>query len=581
MCTRGGIQIKMASLMERIQTASAVLSLPVADAARLAGPDLDCRVAGLRLHGIPPVERHQRVRLVGHRSFRRPHMGRPHTGSGGPERGLRRGLGRGILGRGILRRGVIVSMDRGGGDCLGIDHEFCASRRGILAAIDRHIQRARGKAGGGPKRLGRQHSPREGKIKVLVGAILLRGRDAAPSQNHHAKGGKANAIQDHQGLPQPIPARPDYLGNEAVNSSGLGQQGCCGKPFPAAFPLTQSIVPSTGGFLYRVRRRAKTGFVVLAERIAMPAASFLTRLLPVLFAVISLAMSAPKANADDKVLRMGTLKLIHGITPYFYEKFAPPGYKIEVVPFESPTDGKNAVLTGTVDTCIHGIAAFLLGAAAGEPVVIVAAATNRGMGIVADAKSDIKTIKDLKGKRVAITPGSTQEVVILERLKAEGMTVADIQPIRLSFSDMAGALARGDIDAYVGAEPGPGISLANGTGRLIEYPYSTPIGSLNMILSASEKMIKENPERLKMIVKMHEQATDYAMAHPDEMIEVAMQKLGQQRKSIEIAIPNVELTWKIDDQFIKRAKAYSELMVEKKQVRQAPDMSRAITDKFM
>jgi NitT/TauT family transport system substrate-binding protein len=320
---------------------------------------------------------------------------------------------------------------------------------------------------------------------------------------------------------------------------------------------------------------------VLAERTAMPARSYLTRLLTILLAILSFAASAPKANADDKVLRVGTLKLIHGITPYFYEKFAPPGYKIEVIPFESPTDGKNAVLTGTVDTCIHGIAAFLLGAAAGEPVVIVAAATNRGMGIVADAKSDIKTVKDLKGKRVAIWPGSTQEVVILERLKAEGLTVRDIQPVRLSFSDMPAALARGDIDAYVGAEPGPGISLANGTGRLVEYPYSTPIGSLNMILSASEKMIKENPERLKMIVDMHKKATDYAMAHPEEMIEVAMQKLGQQRPSIEKAIPNVELTWKIDQNFIDRAKAYSELMVEKKQVRQAPDMAHAITEQFM
>ena len=37
----------------------------------------------------------------------------------------------------------------------------------------------------------------------------------------------------------------------------------------------------------------------------------------------------------------------------------------------------------------------------------------------------------------------------------------------------------------------------------------------------------------------------------------------------------------IDNEFIKRAKSYSELMVEKKQVRQAPDMSRAITEKFM
>ncbi len=313
----------------------------------------------------------------------------------------------------------------------------------------------------------------------------------------------------------------------------------------------------------------------------MLVASSLTRFLLASIGALSLVLAAPQARAEDKVLRVGTLKLIHGITPYFYEKFAPPGYKIEVIPFESPTDGKNAVLTGTVDTCIHGIAAFLLGAAAGEPIEIVAAATNRGMGIVADAKSDIKTVKDLKGKRVAIFPGSTQEVVILERLKAEGMTIKDIQPIRLSFSDMPAALARGDIDAYVGAEPGPGISLANGTGRLVEYPYSTSIGSLNMILSASEKMIKENPERLKMIIDMHKKATDYAMAHPDEMIQVAMQKLGQQRASIEMAIPNVELTWKIDDDFIKHAKAYSELMVEKKQVRQAPDMSRAITKQFM
>jgi NitT/TauT family transport system substrate-binding protein len=146
---------------------------------------------------------------------------------------------------------------------------------------------------------------------------------------------------------------------------------------------------------------------------------------------------------------------------------------------------------------------------------------------------------------------------------------------------MPAALARGDIDAYVGAEPGPGISLANGTGRLVEYPYSTPIGSLNMILSASEKMIKEDPDRLRMIVEMHKKATDYAMAHPDEMIQVAMQKLGQQRASIEMAVPNVELTWKIDGDFIQRAKAYSQLMVEKKQVRQAPDMSRAITEQFM
>jgi NitT/TauT family transport system substrate-binding protein len=253
---------------------------------------------------------------------------------------------------------------------------------------------------------------------------------------------------------------------------------------------------------------------------------------------------------------------------------------VEVIPFESPTDGKNAVLTGTVDTCIHGIAAFILGAAAGEPVVIVANANNGGMVIMAGVNTDIKTVKDLKGKKVAIFPGSTQEAVILERLRMEGMTIKDIQPIRLSFSDMAAALARGDIDAYVGAEPAGGISLANGTGRLVEYPYSTPIGPLNMILSASQKAVKENPERIKLVVDMHKKAVDYAMSNQPLIVDMAIAKLGQQKKSVELAVPNVELAWKLDDKFMERATAYTKLMYENKQIRQEIDLKQFVTTQF-
>jgi len=297
-------------------------------------------------------------------------------------------------------------------------------------------------------------------------------------------------------------------------------------------------------------------------------------------AVLTLAL-APSAHAQEKVIKVGALKLIHSITPYFYEKFAPAGTKIMVVPFESPTDGKNAVLTGSVDFGTFGIAAAMLGIAAGEPLVIFAAQCNRGMAVMAGAQSDIKSIRDLKGRKVAIWPGSTQEVVILERLKAEGMTIKDIQHVRLPFSDMAPALARGDVDAYVGAEPGPGISLANGVGKVVEYPYSTAIGTLNMIWGVKADTLEKNPALVKMMMDMHKQATDYAMANRAAMVEMAMQKLGQQKKSIELAAPNVELTWKIDAEFITRAKAYAQLMYEKKQVRELPNLDKSITTKFM
>jgi NitT/TauT family transport system substrate-binding protein len=238
-------------------------------------------------------------------------------------------------------------------------------------------------------------------------------------------------------------------------------------------------------------------------------------------------------------------------------------------------------MTGTVDFGTFGIAAATLGAAAGEPLVIFAAQCNRGMAIVAGARSDIKSVKDLKGKKVAIWPGSTQEVVILERLKAEGMTIKDIQNIRLPFSDMAPALARGDIDAYVGAEPGPGISVANGAGRIVEYPYGTAIGSLNMVWGVRRDTMEKKPEFVRIMMDMHRKATEYVQANENAKIEMAVQKLGQTRKSIEIAAPNVELTWRIDDEFIRRARAYAQLMYEKKQIREMPNFDTFITMKFM
>ena len=300
-----------------------------------------------------------------------------------------------------------------------------------------------------------------------------------------------------------------------------------------------------------------------------------------IFAALLLAASLlSPAQAADRVIKVGALKLIHSITPYFYEKFTPAGYKIEVIPFESPTDGKNAVLTGSVDFGTFGFAAAMLGAAAGEPLVIFAAQCNRGMAVVTGAKSDIKTIKDLKGKKLAIWPGSTQEVVILERLKAEGMTIKDVQHVRLPFSDMAPALARGDVDAYVGAEPGPGISLANGVGKIVEYPYSTSIGTLNMVWGVKADTIEKDPALVKVMMDIHKKATDYAMSNRAAMVEMAIQKLGQQKASIEAAAPNVELTWKMDADFIKRAKAYGDLMLEKKQIRALPDYDKFLNTKF-
>ena len=100
-----------------------------------------------------------------------------------------------------------------------------------------------------------------------------------------------------------------------------------------------------------------------------------------------------RAQGQPIVIRAGALKLIHSIAPYFYDQFVPAGYKIEVLPFETPTECKNAVVTKSVDFGAFGIAAALLGAAAGEPVAVIASTCNRGMAIIAKKDAGIAAIK--------------------------------------------------------------------------------------------------------------------------------------------------------------------------------------------
>lgn len=296
------------------------------------------------------------------------------------------------------------------------------------------------------------------------------------------------------------------------------------------------------------------------------------RLLASLFTASTLMALAPLPGvAADQVIKVGTLKLIHGITPYFYEKFTPPGYRIEVIPFETPTDGKNAVVTKSVDFGTYGLAAATLGGAAGEPVVVIAAQCNRGMAIVARADGGVTSVKGLAGKRVGILPGSTQEVVFLDRLKQEGMTIKDIQSVRVSFSEMASTLERGDIDAYVGAEPGPSISVGKGVGKVVEYPYTTPTGSVNMVMTTHADTLRDKADLVKVFLEIHRKATEYAMGDRAAFVAMSSQKLGIPANVVDIAAPNVELTWKLDEDWVTRARYYGSQMLDKKQIRQLPD----------
>jgi len=201
-------------------------------------------------------------------------------------------------------------------------------------------------------------------------------------------------------------------------------------------------------------------------------------------------VGAPAVLAQaPRTVKVAILKVVGNAHPLHYERLAPPGYKFDLVWVPSPAAAKDAIATGSADFALGGIVAGILGNANGEPVVLVSNLTGASMAVIAKAGSPIRKFSDLKGKKVGLQPGSTQDLVVAERLKQEGMKPADIQVVRLGLGEMHAALARGDLDAYVGTEPGSSLSLLEGVGQLVEHPYGTEIGDLVTAMMANADVV--------------------------------------------------------------------------------------------
>lgn len=313
--------------------------------------------------------------------------------------------------------------------------------------------------------------------------------------------------------------------------------------------------------------------------------SFISRRQFCVASAVSASVGIPHLHVraqSVRTIKVCGFRVLHSMAPHFYDRFLPSNLKVEVISFDSPTDAKNAVVTKSVDFGGMGIAAATLGAAAAEPIAVVGAFANKGMGVIAKAGSDIKSVKDLRGKKVGIWPGSTQEVFIMERLRMEGMTIRDLTAVRIPFGEMHTMLARGEIDAFVGSETAPGLSISSGVGQLVEYPYGTQMGALNMVFTTHQETIAKEPDLVRTMMGVHRKASEFMMGNKTAVAEMAVAKLGSNRAAVDQALNanNVEYAWNLTDLVQKQARTYAAQMLDLKQIRALPDFDKFLNATF-
>ncbi len=235
------------------------------------------------------------------------------------------------------------------------------------------------------------------------------------------------------------------------------------------------------------------------------------KLVCTLFAAVA-TMAAGTAQAQE-VVRLGNLKFAHyGAVSYIKEIAPSCGIKVDEKIFAKGLDVMQAIIAGELDVGTTASEAAISGRAGGAPIYVVAGFAKGGARLVTRPELNIKSVKDLKGKKVGVTRGGIQEVLLMAELHKVGLTAdpapgKDVQLLYLPFADLNQAMLGKNIDAMMQSEPQSSQAINKGFGVELIKPYDTPIGEPVRTMVMTEKFYKEKRNLAEKFMRCFVQAT--------------------------------------------------------------------------
>jgi sulfonate transport system substrate-binding protein len=227
-----------------------------------------------------------------------------------------------------------------------------------------------------------------------------------------------------------------------------------------------------------------------------------------------------RAQADTREIRIGYQKngvLVIARQQAALEKhFAPQGIEVKWVEFSSGPPMLEAMNVGSVDYGAVGDSPPIFAQSAGAAIVYAAGQPiTNGQGILVPANSTIRSIADLKGKRVGFTKGSSAHNVIVQTLEKAGLTYADITPVYLTPPDAGPAFANGSIDAWSIWDPYFAIGETKQNGRILVN--ASEITKTNSFYIANRDFAKTRGAVLQQIIDVTSSTAKWAESHRDEV----------------------------------------------------------------
>jgi NitT/TauT family transport system substrate-binding protein len=229
----------------------------------------------------------------------------------------------------------------------------------------------------------------------------------------------------------------------------------------------------------------------------------------------------------------GSLKVGHstwvGYGPFYIAQekgfFKDEGVDVEFIIMEDTAIKIGAMLADQIDIAASTSDEFPSYLKPGKTVKYFMAVdySNGGDGVV--ASKSIKSIADLKGKKVAFEQGTISQFFLNVLLKKAGLTQADIEAINMTATDAGTAFVAGQVDAAVTWEPALSMGVNSPDGNLLASSKEVP-GVIVDVLAVTGEVAKSKEADLKGFARAWYKALDYLEKNPDESYAIMAKGVG-------------------------------------------------------
>ncbi|MEY2839653.1 MAG: hypothetical protein RJB60_1952 [Pseudomonadota bacterium] len=197
--------------------------------------------------------------------------------------------------------------------------------------------------------------------------------------------------------------------------------------------------------------------------------------------------------------------------------------------------------------------------------------------LVVPKDSPIKTLADLKGKKIAATKGTDPYLFLLRALHTVGLKRSDIEHVALQHADGRVALEQGRVDAWAGLDPLMAASELGAGSRLL---YRNVAFNTYGFLNVRDDFITRYPNEVKRVIGVYEKARLWIRANPSEAARI----LSEEAKvSLPVALLQVKLRTDLSNpqpgtEHVKALQAAAPILVDEQLVRPGTDLNKAIAE---